>query len=368
MRIGLDARLLAYRQGGTSVYIRNLLQHLPTADPAAEYVALTSRRQPRYEGQPPEVESHPVWTPPHHKLEQWAFPLELAPARLDLVHCPDFIPPLVRACRAVITVHDLSFLLYPETKTREALDYYGQIGQAVRSADGIIAVSEATRSDLGRLLNVPAERVDVVHHGVSPVFARRDPAVVADFCRRRGLPETFMLWVGALEPRKDLPTLFRAVAQANDRLPEEKRTLVIVGVDGWGFDDARRDFERLGLERQTVMFGPATEEELALLYNAAWVLPFPSIYEGFGFPLLEAMACGTPVATTQVSAMPEVAGDAALYFDPGDDAALAAHLVRLAGDPDLRRSLGEAGRQRATGFTWQAAAANTAAVYHRALR
>ena len=116
------------------------------------------------------------------------------------------------------------------------------------------------------------------------------------------------------------------------------------------------------------MFGPASEEELALLYNAAWVLPFPSIYEGFGFPLLEAMACGTPVVTTRVSAMPEVAGDAALYFEPGDDAALAAHLLRLATDPELRQSLGAVGRQRAAGFTWRAAAEKTAAVYHRALR
>ncbi len=366
MRIGIDARLLAYRQGGTSVYVRNLLQHLPAIAPDDSFVALPGRRQPASGATAPNLRDHPLWTPPHHPFEQWALPLELATAALDLVHSTDFIPPFVRACRSVITVHDLSFLLYPETKTPESLRYYGQIDRAVASADAIIAVSEATRHDLQRLLNVPPQRVRVVHHGVSPVFAPRPPEAVQAFCRERGLPDTFMLWVGALEPRKNLPALFRAVARATPRLPEALRTLVLVGIDGWGFDAAQQEFDRLGLAAQTVMFGPASEQELALLYNAAWVFPFPSLYEGFGLPPLEAMACGAPVLSARVSSMPEVLGDACRYFDPLDSATLATLLVELAADPNLRSDLRSAGLARAAGFRWERTAAETLAVYHEA--
>lgn len=367
MRVGIDARLLAYRQGGTSVYVRNLLQHLPRVARQDQFVAMTSRREPRYFMQPSNVDSHPLFTPPHHRLEQWSLPLEVAPARLDLLHSVDFIPPFRRPCRSVITVHDLSFLLYPDTKTDEALRYYGQIDRAVTSANAIIAVSEATRQDMGRLLGVPTERVDVVHHGVSPVFRTRPAEQVAAFCRAHGLPDTFMLWVGALEPRKNLPCLFRAVASASARLPETHRTLVLVGIEGWRFDESQREFDRLGLAGQTVMYGAASEDELAMLYNAAWVFPFPSIYEGFGLPPLEAMACGTPVLSANVSSMPEVLGDAARYFDPASNEALAAMLVQLAEDEELQRSMAEAGQAHAAGFRWERTAQQTAAVYRKAL-
>jgi glycosyltransferase involved in cell wall biosynthesis len=294
--------------------------------------------------------------------------LELAPAALDVLHSVDFIPPFRRLCPAVITVHDLSFLLYPETKTAESLRYYGQIAQAVESADAIIAVSEATRRDMERLLGAPPERVTVVHHGVSSAFSPRPPDAVAAFCRQRGLPETFMLWVGALEPRKNLPCLFRAVAAASARLPEAMRTLVLVGVDGWAFENAQAEFDRLGLAAQTVMFGQATEEELALLYSAAWVFPFPSMYEGFGLPPLEAMACGAPVVSANVSSLPEVLGDAARYFDPQDDAALAELLVALANDAPLRANLRQAGLAHAARFRWEDTAAATLQVYRSVAR
>lgn len=366
MRVGIDARLLAYRQGGTSVYTRQLLRHLPDAAPADIFLAMTSRKQPRYLGQPTDVASHPLWTPPHHHLEQWSLPLELLPARLDVLHSVDFIPPLHRPCPAVITVHDLAFLQYPQTMTAESHRYYGQIQSAVDNADGIIAVSQATQRDLERLLGVPPARVAVVHHGVSDVFGVRRREEVAAYCEARGLPPTFMLWVGALEPRKNLPCLFRAVAAATAGLPEAMRTLVLVGIKGWVFEEAQREFDRLGLAGQTVLLEDASEDDLAMLYNAAWVFAYPSLYEGFGLPPLEAMASGTPVLSANVSAMPEVLGAAARYFDPADDQALASLLVELAQDVSERQRMAEAGRARAAGFTWQATAHATLEVYRQA--
>ncbi len=363
MRVGIDARLLAYRQGGTSVYTRQLLHHLPLAAPKDDFVALTSRKQPRYAGQPAAVDSHPLWTPPHHHLEQWSLPVELVPARLDLLHSVDFIAPTHRPCPAVITVHDLAFLVYPDTMTTESHRYYGQIGKAVAAADAIIAVSEATRRDLERLLHVPPERVQVVHHGVADVYGPRPAEEVEAFCKAHELPSTFMLWVGALEPRKNLPCLFRAVASATPSLPDALRTLVIVGVKGWTFEQAQQEFERLGLAAQTILFGDATEDDLAMLYNAAWVFAYPSLYEGFGLPPLEAMACGTPVLSANVSAMPEVLGDAARFFDPQDDQALAGLLRELALDEPQQQRLAAAGRARAAGFTWEATARATLDVY-----
>lgn len=367
MRIGIDARLLAYQRGGTTTYIRRLLEHLGSVAPGHQVLALKSRKQLESELPQGCVEWRSLWTPPHHTLEQLALPLELLPLSLDVLHSPDFIPPFYRRCPSVITVHDLSFYLFPETKTEEALRYYRQTERAVNNAEGIIAVSETTRQDLQRVLGVPPGRVEVIYHGVDEQYhVMEDRAAVASFCRESGLPDSFMLWVGTLEPRKNLECLFQALALACRRLPPEKQQLVVVGPMGWRFEQTRKLYERLGLKDRVIFFGPAGESDLALLYNAAWAFVFPSLYEGFGMPPLEAMACGTPVLASSTPALKEVLGEAALYFDPHQPPALSEFIVRLAEDAQLAGRLREVGLQRAQRFRWEDTARRTLEVYRKA--
>lgn len=367
MRIGIDARLVAYQHGGTSTYVRRLAGALAQLDPEDDFTLLQSRRSLKPLAVGPKVRVRPLWTPPHHPLEQWSLPLELALLPLDVLHSPDFIPPFRRRCPAVVTVHDLSFRRYPETKTADSLRYYDQVDRAVADAEAIIAVSEATRADMEELLGVPPERVDVVYHGVDSCYRPMgDRAAVREFCRRRGLPERFILWVGTLEPRKNLGCLFQALAEMGHQLPDSLGTLVLAGPRGWRWEETEALFQRLDIQRRTIFYGPATEEELRLLYNAAWVFVFPSIYEGFGLPPLEAMACGTPVVASSAPALPEILGDAALYFDPEDTAGLGQHLLRLAEDAPLRESLVRAGLARAGAFRWEETARRTLEVYRKA--
>ncbi|MBI2886683.1 MAG: glycosyltransferase family 4 protein [Chloroflexi bacterium] len=367
MRIGIDARLVAYQQGGINTYVRGLARALARVDPDDDFTLLQSRRSPQPLAAGPNVRVRSLWTPPHHVLEQWSLPLELALQPLEVLHSPDFIPPFRRRCPAVVTVHDLAFRRYPETKTADSLRYYDQVDRAVADAEAIIAVSEATRVDMGELLGVPRERVDVVYHGVDSCYRpTADRTALKDFCRRRGLPERFILWVGALEPRKNLGCLFRTLAEIGSRLPDSLGTLVLAGPRGWRWEETETLFQRLGIQRRTIFYGPATEEELRLLYNAAWVFVFPSLYEGFGLPPLEAMACGTPVVASSAPALPEVLGDAALYFDPEDPAGLGQHLLRLAEDPPLRERLSRAGVAQAGAFRWEDTAERTLEVYRKA--
>ncbi|MSQ27716.1 MAG: glycosyltransferase family 1 protein [Dehalococcoidia bacterium] len=366
MRYGIDARLLAYQGGGIPTYIRRLSQALcEMALGRDEGVTVFQSRRSRERV----VSSHrcqvrSLWTPPHHILEEWGLGIELALAPLDLIHSPDFIPPFRRRCPAVITVHDLDFLRSPETKTAGSLRYYGQIGRAVDDAEGIISVSETTARDLTGLLGVDRARVHVVHHGVGEAFRPLDDEGALDeFCRSRGLPRQFVLWVGTIEPRKNLPCLFQAMSGVIDRLPESKAHLVLVGPRGWGTGPIDAAFERSGLAGRTTFFGPASEEELVLLYNAAWVFAFPSNYEGFGLPPLEAMGCGTPVVASSAPALPEVLSDAALFFDPHDPEELGAALMRVSEDGELASRLAASGVKRAAQFRWADTARRTLDVY-----
>ncbi len=365
MLVGIDARLIAYQRGGISTYTLRLLQALQDLADGDQFTVLQSRRRPEPMLTHPAFRTVSLWTPPHHPWEQWSLPLELAFQPLDLLHSPDFIPPLHRRCPAVITVHDLAFLRFPDTQTSDSLRYYRQVNQAVENAEGIITVSEATRRDMVELLGCAAERVDVVHHGVDARYRPLSQEAARRFCKDRGLPETFVLWVGTLEPRKNLAALFRAFAALKGKLPPARDTLVLAGPVGWRYEETAKLFDELGLAGRTVFFGPATEDELAMLYNAAWAFAFPSLYEGFGLPPLEAMACGTPVVASDAPALPEVLGDAALYVPPHDDQALAAALLRISHDTALAAELSRKGLARAAEFSWRQAAQQTLAIYHR---
>lgn len=373
LRVGVDARLTYYREGGISTYTMGLLRGLSQViGDREEVVVLQSRRDraPRVAARG--FSTAYLATPPHHRLEQIGLPLELIWRGLDVVHCPDFIPPLRRRCRAVITVHDLAFLLYPHLLTEESQRYYGQIDQAVKSADAIIAVSQNTRNDLVERVGAKPEKVVVIPEAADEIYRPLDRDLVeATLQRRFRFGRGYILFVGTIEPRKNLPFLLRAYALLKERWRSVGRSvpkLVIAGRKGWLFGEVFRAVEDLRLGDDVIFVGVVSPDDLVILYNGASLLVFPSLYEGFGLPLLEAMACGTPVVGAEVSSIPEVVGDAGLLYSPKDIEALISGLESLILDEGLANRLREKGFERVKGFSWTATARETLALYWRVAR
>jgi glycosyltransferase involved in cell wall biosynthesis len=275
---------------------------------------------------------------------------------LDLVHATSAAVPPTGRRPLVATVHDLAFRHYPEAYPESGRRYHERSARIVADeAARVLVPSEATARDLAELYGVDRGRVTITPLGVE-VPAEPDHAGAERLLRDLGVRGPFLLAVGTLEPRKNLPRLLDAFGEVAGELPGH--WLVVVGPVGWG-PRLRPTWDSVRVK----LAGPVGDALLHALYQAADGLAYPSLYEGFGLPVLEAMANGIPVLTSDRSSLPEVAGDAALLVDPMDRAAIGAGLVRLAGDPALRRDLVEAGRRRAAGFTWRATAAATWATY-----
>jgi glycosyltransferase involved in cell wall biosynthesis len=290
-------------------------------------------------------------------------PVELWTGPIDLYHATDFLAPPRRRARAVITIHDLSFLRHPE-RAEPGLRRYlaAAVPRAVRQAAHLLADSENTRRDLIALLGVPEERVTVAYPGVGPAFRRvDDPEALERVRRRHGLDGPFVLGVGTLEPRKDWPVLMEAFLRLHPAWPAHR--LAIAGGSGWLTGEILAAAARAG--EGVRLLGFVADEDLPALYSLADAFAYPSIYEGFGLPPLEALACGVPTVVTAAACLPEVVGDAALTVPPGDAAALAAALARLLGEPALRAELAARGPARAAHFTWDGCAEAVEAVYAR---
>jgi glycosyltransferase involved in cell wall biosynthesis len=370
IHVGVNAHLLSldqsYRSAGIHWYIHNLLEHLPEADPGLDYtVFLRDRGYPERAGLRLRRSELPTHRPPVRFLwEQAVQPWAARRAGLDLLHCPAFVGPLMRTVPFVVTVHDLSFLFFPEGFRGGNRTYLRLLtAWSVRRARRVIAVSESTRQDLIRHYGLPADRVDVVYNGVDVAFRPLPPEEVAAFRARQGLPERFLLFVGTLEPRKNIVRLIEAYA----RLPQPRSQLMLVGGKGWFFDQVFLRVEELDLAGEVRFVGYIPAEELPWWYNAATALVYPSLYEGFGLPALEAMACGVPVVTSTTSSLPEVVGQAGILVEPTDVAALTAALHRVLQDAALRAKIRAAGLEQAARFSWAETARGTVKSYRRAL-
>lgn len=367
MRIGIDARLNAYRQGGIAQYTRQLLAAMADQARGEQFIALQHHSQARPLVVAPNVERATMYTPPHNRLEPWSLPVEIFPRRLDLLHCPDFIAPRRRPCPAVITIHDLAFIHYPEILDDDARRFYGQVRAAAHDADAVITVSEATRSDIVQLLGLPTERIDVVYEAADPRFA--PTLVAADAARsvnghalRAG---HFMLFMSTIEPRKNLETLLRALRVCLDRAPEAGYKLAAAGARGWLDEPIYALARELRLDEAVQFLGQVGGEDQLWLYNACRLYLNPSFYEGFGLPALEALACGAPSLVADTSSLPEVVGDAAQLLPPRDVGAWADAIEALWSDEPARAAMARRGPQRAAEFSWARAARETLAVYRR---
>lgn len=361
MRIGIDVRLTHYRTGGISTYMRRLVMALEALDSGNEYVELHSRKSG--ETFTRRMRTARLWTPCHHRWERLALSVELAPLRLGLLHSPDFIPPLRGAPRHVITVHDLTFLHYPQFVTADARRYYnGQIQTAVRQADHILVDSAATQRDLVEMLSVPAEKITVHLLGVDERFQPMGAEERTKWRERLNLPDGFILFVGTIEPRKNISGLLAAYRMLRDRTGDAP-PLVLVGRRGWLYEDTLRDIARLELSEQVIWREDVPDAALPAVYNLASVLAMPSFYEGFGFPALEAMACGTVPVVGNRSSLPEVVGEVGLQVEPEDTAALADALEKVLADAPWREQMRQAGLARSRQFTWARTAEIVLKVY-----
>jgi glycosyltransferase involved in cell wall biosynthesis len=295
--------------------------------------------------------------------------LDATLADLDVLHLSDVTQFAPARASLVSTVYDLTPILFPDWHTPQNRALFERKMRYVRERrQTVIAISEQTRRDLIKTLGIPEEQIHVVYGSADPRFRPlRDRDQIGRAMHKYGIPGAgYILYVGTLEPRKNLVRLVKAYASALDNYGEAMPSLVLAGSKGWFYEEIFHSVERLGLGQRVILTGFVDDEDVPALYNGALLFVYPSLYEGFGIPVLEAMACGVPVITSNTSSLPEIVGEAGVLVDPMDADALAAALVALVGDPERRAALRTAGLARAALFSWERAARETMVVYDRA--
>lgn len=352
IRIGVNALyLIPGGVGGTEIYLRQLLAALAELDQINEYLVFTNLetqsdlvpKQANFHWKPQAV--HARFRPARILWEQIVLPFEAARYRLDVLFNPGFTAPIFSPCRQVTVFHDLQHKRHPEYFSWFDLPFWRLLLWAsAHRSHRLIAVSEATRSDLLRFYRIREERVSVVHHGVEPAFSQLD----------RLHTESYLLCVSTLHPHKNLLRLIGAYGR-------KKRDfqLILAGLRGFHAEAIEQLVEEMVLRDCVQITGWVHREKLYSLYRRAGAFVYPSTFEGFGMPVLEALAAGIPVACSDIPPLREVAGDAALYFDPFNEDEIASAIERIMSDTSLQERLAKAGRERARGFRWQKSAEQT---------
>jgi glycosyltransferase involved in cell wall biosynthesis len=365
VRIAIDVR--KYNDFGIGTYIRNLIRQLARIDKETEYVLLC--RPPDQELVAlPEPNFRVVVEParPYSIAEQFRIPIALRREHVDLFHAPHYVlPPLIH-CRSVVTIHDVIHVMFPQyLPNRFAYAYAkAQLWTAAHRSDRILTVSETSKRDILRRFRVPADKVTVVYNAIDERLAV--PPGAEEFERVRAryqLNDPFALYVGNIKPHKNLERLIDAFHQLRQDTAFESLKLVIIGDEISRYQGLRRAVHRHKLHKHVRFFGFVPLGTLSVLYRLASLFVFPSLYEGFGLPPLEAMFFGTPVVTSNVSSLPEVVGDAAILVDPYDSTSIADGMRRGLTDEDLRAWLRVRGAERAREFSWEQSVAMIREVY-----
>jgi glycosyltransferase involved in cell wall biosynthesis len=375
--IGIDYTAAHEQSAGIGRYVRELVRALAAQDPSTPYrlfVAGATRKQlppvpgPNFSWRPTRIT--PLWFARLWHRLQLPLPVEVFTGRVHLFHATDFtLPPTLPGTRTLLTVHDLSFVRAPETTTPVLKAYLDAVvPRSVRRATHVLADSQATKDDLIALYGTPADKVTVLVGGVQPEFRPvSDSATRAAVRERYHIPSNpYVFSVGTVQPRKNYARLIAALAALGSAY--EDVHLVIAGGRGWLEGPIYQAVRDHGLDQRVHFIGFARDEDLPALYSDAVCLAYPSLYEGIGLPVLEAMACGTPVLTSTVSSLPEVAGDAAILVNPYDVEAIADGLRRLLDDTVLRTELIARGFRQAAKFTWEGAATQLLAIYRQMLQ
>jgi len=358
MRIGINAALLesgqGYRQTGVSRYIGELIDALDHVIGPTDRIVRFGNRG-RFIARRPALRI--AW-------EQTGLPLSVLARRLDVFHGPLNVVPLAMRVPSVVTVHDLAFLRYPDSLPKARRAYMISATRlSARAADQVIAVSQSTADDLIAWLKLPQDKVTVIPEAPSPRVAPVSGTSLNVFRMKVGISRPYILAVGTLEPRKNLPFVLRAFAAVKDRIPHD---LVLVGPEGWMTGEFTQTLADLDLGDRVRLTGFVSDAELGGWYSAADVFVFPSLYEGFGLPTVEAMRCGTPVIASNTSCFPEVVGDAGLLIAPTDGPAWSEAMIKVVTNTPLNDDLRRRSLERATAFSWERTATETLAVYRKA--
>jgi len=371
---------------GSGQYLSHLLAHLPEVASQHEYILVVPGGIPHARIRPhasqnthPALRIEPILTPFDHLdanltkvwFEQVAFPRVCRRLGADVAHVPYWGSPLWPTVPTVVTIHDVIPLLFPAYRGSVLVRLYIRlVAAAARRAHAVIAVSHASQRDIIAQLGLPAARIRVIHEAAPADFRRVEPERADEVRRKYGLPERFLLYLGGFDMRKNVSTLLAAFAIVLRGIPSA--TLVLAGRlperESALVPDPRRFARELGIESDIYFTGWVEERDKPALYSAAVAFVFPSRYEGFGLPVLEALACGTPVITSGVSSLPEIVGQAGILVSPDDVAGLAAAMARLWQDATLRERLRGEALAQAARFSWQRTAQATAGVYVEAAR
>jgi len=373
-RIGIDVTAALTQGGGIGRYTRELVAALVAADTAHGYHFFAARPPQKLPVPDPVPQAAHTHFHPAPLNERWLYriwyrlrlplPVQWFTGKLDLFHSPDFVlPPVAGGIPTLLTVHDLSFLHYPHTFPEKLVTYLKKVVPwSVARATHVLADSEATRDDLLALWGVPPQKVTVLYSGVNgrfqPVTAYPQ---LQELRRKYHLGDTpYILAVGTIQPRKNYQMLIRAFAPVAEQFPHQ---LIFSGGRGWLYEEMMAEVERQGLTERVKFIGFVDDADLPALYSDAALFVFPSLYEGFGLPILEAMACGVPVISSDASCLPEVVGTAGQLLSPHEPEAWTEMMLTLLADPQKRSQLVGAGFQQARRFRWQRSAAQLLEIY-----
>lgn len=370
MRIAIDASTIS-TQGGPRTYVLGLLEALLRIDRDNEYVVFynDSAHLGRFPG------AKEIVLPGKNPLarlwrEHVLLPSACKRENIDLLHCPKSAIPFYSPCPVVVTLHDLIPIKHPETEKFTARIYWRlQIPIAARRSAFIITVSEHARQEIMTGFGVDAGRIKAIMLGFNPAMLEaRDPARAVAVRDRYALPERYILYVGTIQPRKNIDTLIEAYARLIQERDNTIPSLVIVGRKGWLYDPLFARIAELGLTDMAIFTGFVADEDLPFIYDGAQVFAYLSLFEGFGLPPLEAMACGAPVVVSNTTSLPEVVGDAGFAVAPLDIDAIVAAFRQLLDKPELAANMRKKGLERARAFSWERCARETLEIYEAVSR
>ena len=372
MKIAIDATIIRDEITGTGFYITNLINGLKEIDNLNHYYIFGDEKYIIKHINLKGIENFKII---HKRFknrfirvlwEYFILPLSLRALKFDILHSPNYITPLLKfKFKIILTIHDLTFLLFPEKHTITKRLLFGKmISFYIKKADKIISVSENTKKDILQFFNIPEEKIAVTYESIPGYYNNLiDHVQVKKILKKYSITGKFILFVGMIEPRKNILSLLKAFVELDKELDLD---LVIVGKKGWDYDEIEqyiKNIEKMKLKNNIILTGYIAEEELKYFYQEAFMFIYPSLYEGFGLPPLQAMACGTPVITSNISSLPEVVGDAAIKINPDSLDCLVKSIKLVYNDQDFRNLLIKKGLERAALFNLEKIAQNTLRIY-----